>query len=445
MRPRLSICVPSRNRQTWFAQTINALLENPRDDLEFVFADNSDDATIMADVIKAHRDDPRVVFLPPGPTVYSMVDNWERTVAASSGDWVTVIGDDDYVDPDLASVLTKVELLLPDVEAFGWGYASFNWPDCVGAPDTNVALELTHHFVEMPKEWLLRRAFLWVDATTAPTHGFSIYHSALSRRLIERIRERFKGRYFEHPTVDFDSSFKSVLLGNRFVMWQRPLSIHGVCPLSISSIAFDAKNIRTANVTVMAEIGRNYFNDPTMEGLPFRVEMGVPASVLATQQWVKHSAGFAIDGWQENFARCCAYYCSRFPSREDFAYMTDIYRTAFAQWENGRYAHAFNPVHLDLPVNYGAFSGIKDGKIYLNNRNTGAQTPRDMYDVMSAMLPPLEDVVIDQTLLRRPADAAPATPLALHAQSSEEPSIASSSAFRNASAIPAETPRSARP
>ncbi len=65
MRPRLSICVPSRNRQTWFAQTINALLENPRDDLEFVFADNSDDATIMADVIKAHRDDPRVVFLPP--------------------------------------------------------------------------------------------------------------------------------------------------------------------------------------------------------------------------------------------------------------------------------------------------------------------------------------------------------------------------------------------
>lgn len=405
---KLSICVPSRNRQTWFQETIRALVNNPREDVEFVFADNSDDASIMAGFMRAHADDPRIIFLPPGPVVYSMVDNWERTVAASSGDWVTVIGDDDYVDPDLAAVLKKVELMLPDVEAFGWAYASFNWPGNENAPDTNIALDLTHHFIDVPKEWLIRRAYLWADATTVPTHGFSIYHSALSRRLVERIRERFNGRYFEHPTVDFDSSFKSVLLGTRFLMWQRPLSIHGVCPLSISSIVFDMKGIRTRTGTFLEEVGRNIFDDPTMDGLPFVRDMGVPASVLATQQWVKHSAGFSIDGWQENFARACAHYCSRFRSMEDFDTISGLYATAFARWDNGRYAHAFKPVFVDMPAGYGAFSGIRDGKIYLNNRNSGARTPQDIYDMMSAIAPPLDDIVIDPTMLRQPADAAEA-------------------------------------
>ncbi|HZG29812.1 MAG TPA: glycosyltransferase family 2 protein [Ensifer sp.] len=402
---KLSICVPSRNRQFWFQETIRALLESKREDVEFVFADNSDDASIMAEFMRAHAGDPRVVFLSPGPVVYSMVDNWERTVAASSGDWVTVIGDDDYVDPDLASILKKVELMLPDVEAFGWAYASFNWPGSEGAPDTNIALDLTHPFIDVPREWLIRRAYLWADATTTPTHGFSIYHSALSRRLVERIRTRFNNRYFEHPTVDFDSSFKSVLLGSRFVLWQRPLSIHGVCPLSISSVIFDAKRIRSANATFFAEVGRNFFEDRTMEGLPFVSDMGVPASILVTQQWVKHSAGFSIDGWQENFARSCAYYCSRFRTREDYDLITGLYRSSFALWDQGRYAHAFNPVYRDLPAGYAAFSGIRDGKVYLNNRNSGAQTPREIYDILSSFSPPLDDIVIDPKMLRRPADA----------------------------------------
>jgi glycosyltransferase involved in cell wall biosynthesis len=106
---KISICVPSRNRQFWFQQTIRALLESKRGDVEFVFADNSDDASVMARFMEEFAGDPRIVYLPPGPRIYPMLDNWERTVAATSGDWVTVIGDDDYVDPDLAGVLARID------------------------------------------------------------------------------------------------------------------------------------------------------------------------------------------------------------------------------------------------------------------------------------------------------------------------------------------------
>ena len=58
MTPALSVCVPSRNRQHTFQQTIRDLLASPRRDVEFVFADNSDDPTIaddfMAGIDDAH-------------------------------------------------------------------------------------------------------------------------------------------------------------------------------------------------------------------------------------------------------------------------------------------------------------------------------------------------------------------------------------------------------
>lgn len=405
---KLSICVPSRNRQFWFQQTIKSLLASPRRDVEFVFADNSDDAAVMADFMAAYADDPRVVFVPAGERIYSMVDNWERCVAASSGDWVTVIGDDDYADPDLAHVLTRVELMLPGVEAFTWSAANFTWPED-GVPQvSNTQLHLKPNLIELPREWLIKRAYLWVDASNAPTHGFSIYHSALARPLLERIRERFNGRYFEHPTVDFDSSFKAVLLGQRFVSWQRPLSVYGVCALSNSAVVYKPRKMAEANVAFMAEVGGDISQHVSMDGLPFHCDMGVPAAVLVTQQWIKWSAGFNVDGWQENFARACAHYCSKLRTPDDFALMSKIYQEAFDVWEGGRYAHAFAPQYSGIPPEFDAFSGITEGKLFLNNRLSGAETPKEIYDLLSDMVPPIEDIVINPALLRRPADAAPA-------------------------------------
>ena len=46
-QPKLTVCVPSRNRQRYFQETIRSLLANMRTDVQFVFADNSDDPAIM--------------------------------------------------------------------------------------------------------------------------------------------------------------------------------------------------------------------------------------------------------------------------------------------------------------------------------------------------------------------------------------------------------------
>ncbi len=103
--PTLTICVPSRNRQYTFKETIRSLVMSPRLDVQFVFADNSDDPSIMNDFMKDVTGDPRVTYLPTDDRIHPMSGNWERCVEASIGDFICVIGDDDYVDPDVAQLL----------------------------------------------------------------------------------------------------------------------------------------------------------------------------------------------------------------------------------------------------------------------------------------------------------------------------------------------------
>ena len=98
-QPKLTICVPSRNRQRYFQETIRSQLINLRTDVEYVFADNSDDAGIMNGFMQDILGDPRVKYLPSVDRVLSMVENWDRCVEAATGEFVCMIGDDDYADP----------------------------------------------------------------------------------------------------------------------------------------------------------------------------------------------------------------------------------------------------------------------------------------------------------------------------------------------------------
>ena len=107
--PTLSICVPSRNRQVYFQETIKSLLVSERDDVEFVLADNSDDPSIMNGFMQAFAGDRRIRYLRSAKTTLSMMDNWERALAAATGRFVAFIGDDDYIDPGLAGFIVNLE------------------------------------------------------------------------------------------------------------------------------------------------------------------------------------------------------------------------------------------------------------------------------------------------------------------------------------------------
>lgn len=391
--PFLSICVPSRNRQFYFKQTITALLRERSADIEFVFTDNSDDPTIMNDFMQSWRNDPLIKYLPSGSSVFSMVDNWERTAEAATGQWICFIGDDDYIDTEIAAVIAKIATIEPVADAISWNRLAYNWPG-TRPHDCPVAVPIGDMIVEVPRELLMRRMFGWERATIVPECLFSIYHACVRRDLLETIKQKYGGRYFQHPTVDFDSSFKILNTAQKFISIERPYSVLGACPQSNSASVGRMEDMKKKHAEFLKDLGRNMDEDPFMRGFPFPSILGVSAAIAAAQHWFKVTYAFDFPNWEINFAKACELSCNTAESKEAFEFYKDGYGKAFAVWNGGKFAKYFNPefnVQTKSPI---YFLGARDRLTFVDEHINGIQTPEGLYNTIRDMLVPTDEMSV---------------------------------------------------
>jgi glycosyltransferase involved in cell wall biosynthesis len=385
--------VPSRNRQVYFQETIRALLASSRADIEFVLADNSDEPAIMDAFAREISADRRVRYLPSATRTLSMVDNWERTMAAATGRWVAFIGDDDYIDPDVANLIAAVEARAPDCDAVAWNRLSFHWPGA-RPHEMNTAVPTGCRVVDVPRDELMRKTFGWQDAGRVPTFMFSAYHAAVRRDLVEKNRPRFGNRYFEHPIVDQDSAFKIIMTARRFVFSERPFSVLGACPTSNSAALGRVEENARRHAEFMADLGRNMDEDPLLADFPFPSAYGVTASIGLSQHWFKTTYGLEYSGWEDNFARSCAIDCECAATRDDFDIMVRHYQAGFRVWRGGRHLKAFKPAFAENVATGPAFTGVTPLLVHVGERLGGALTPGELYAAASGMMTPVNEIPI---------------------------------------------------
>jgi len=383
--PTLSICVPSRNRQETFRQTILDLIGNPRTDVEFVFADNSDDPAIMNTFI-AGITDPRIRYLPALPETLAMQDNWERCMETVTGDWVVFIGDDDYVDPDVLDVIAEILKRRPETEAIAWNRPSFKWPSFRPfAGNLSFSLRNEAHLADRTS--LIRCMFRWEGATAVPSVPFTIYHGAVSRAMMETIKGTYGGRYFEHPTVDFDCGFKLMCAAKHFVMVNRPLSILGATEKSNSAVVGRFARALESYETFLREKGSRFESGEAMENFPFKASLGIAASVMSAQHWFKTKYNVHIDGWEENFVQALARDCSRAIDKSEFDMHVELCQRALARFAGGKFTAAFKPRFTGGHA--GMFTGVMGSNLYINEAIGGCQTPAELYGILQSLLEPL--------------------------------------------------------
>lgn len=386
--------MPSRNRQFYFQETIRALVASGRSDLEFVFADNSDDAAIMPAFIAGLASDRRIRFLASPEKPLSMVDNWERTMAVATGRWVAFIGDDDYIDPDLADLIAAIEGRVPDVDAIAWNRLTFHWPGA-RPHEMQTSIPTGCRIVEVARDELMRKTFGWEGAGRVPTFMFSAYHATVRRALVEENRSRFGNRYFENPVVDQDSAFKIISTARRFVFSERPFSVLGACPTSNSAALGRVDDNDRRHAEFMADLGRNMDQDAVLADFPFPSACGVAAAIGASQHWFRKTYGLKHEGWEENFARSCAIDCEAAASRADFEISRARYEAGFRVWKGGRFLSAFNPVYNEDGKAAGpVFSGVTPLLVHLGERFAGAMTPFELYEAASGMMTPPGEIPV---------------------------------------------------
>jgi len=348
----------------------------------------------MDEFIASLAGDPRICYLPSRAKSFSMVDNWERTMAAATGRWVAFIGDDDYIDPDVADLIAAIEARVPDVDAIAWNRLTFHWPGA-RADVMQTAIPTGCQVVEVPRADLMRKTFGWEGAGRVPTFMFSVYHAAARRDLMEKNRVRFGNRYFEHPVVDQDSAFKIISTARRFIFSERPFSVLGTCPASNSAAIGRVDDNARRHAEFMADLGRNMDDDPLLADFPFPSAYGVTASVGVSQHWFRKTYGLQYEGWEENFARSCALDCQSAATREDFDIIRSRYEKGFSTWKGGRYLASFQPVYVEAPQAAGpTFTGVTPLLVHVAENFAGAETPRALYEAAAGMMTPPAEVPI---------------------------------------------------
>lgn len=388
---KLSVIIPTRNRQKYCITTIKSLAKSDQQNIEFVVGDNSDDPDVMAEFFQDF-DDQRFKFVPSGERIYSMVENWNRLVPFSSGEWLCFIGDDDYIDPELPDFIEGLQASFPQVDALNWMSFNYVWPDLRGSGGRLHMSANSGVYMQTTKE-MLRRVYYWDGAADRPVCGYGIYHSAQKRELIETVRETFGGEYFVHQIVDYENICKTILVAKGMVLSERPFSVQGACAASNSAAIAKPELTKAVVDKFMEEVNQSKMGAFHPKNFPFQDSMGLTAVIGATILWVIQEYGLDVKGWEPNFVKACQNFCEMAPHKEEYNIRKKAYRQAIREWEDGQYLKHFNPKPPRNREGSVAYQGLHKNRLHLDHDLNGISLPGDAFDALKAAMPSVEFMI----------------------------------------------------
>ena len=113
---KYSVLLPTRDGGRYLSNVIHSILDDPYEDMELVVSDNANtDETPQ--ILASFSGDPRLnatrqeKFVP-------VHENWNHALNKSSGDYILMLGDDDYMLPGYFEKMDKV-------------LERYDYPECV--------------------------------------------------------------------------------------------------------------------------------------------------------------------------------------------------------------------------------------------------------------------------------------------------------------------------
>ena len=126
---KFSVLLPTRNGGKYLKSCIESVLSQDYKDMELIVFDNANTDN-TAEVVNSYSNDKRLKYYRTD-SVVSVTDNWNNALKKSSGDYVLMMGDDDFLLPGYFDTLDKIikENDFPDgISYFGY---TFIYPDAL--------------------------------------------------------------------------------------------------------------------------------------------------------------------------------------------------------------------------------------------------------------------------------------------------------------------------
>jgi hypothetical protein len=249
-RPLVSILVATRNRQFYANELVKDILSWADARLEIIVEDNSDSEGLCS-LLGGVLANGQLKYRYNGQAI-SSIDNFNNTVAQSTGEYVCMVGDDDGVNQAIVEVAGWAREQNVDCVT-GSIRQEYIWPSTdsrgVTRPGTLTYPAYTGTYA-YPDSLLCRRGLLRRGGTRYLELPFPrLYHGLVRRSLLEDARAK-TGYYLGGLSPDIYSAVVLNFLSRKTVFIDYPLTIPGVCSASTTATegknAAQSKNIRDA-------------------------------------------------------------------------------------------------------------------------------------------------------------------------------------------------------
>lgn len=264
---RISLCIPTRERAHYLRECLATCVAIDDPDLEIIVSDNaSRDGT--EPLVKAFAD-PRVKYVNTGRRV-SMRQNFETAVAATTGDFVIIIGDDDAMLPGQFAVLRAL-LETENPECLTWRARAYRWVEgeflsrggIITQPESQAYGAVTRHNIRDTLDAILGSNFQ--EGSFVPR----LYHGAIRRDVIERVKAK-TGMVFHSHIPDVYFSVAVGAFAEEFLFVEHPFSIGGAGRKSTgrSHTRTEAAQAGDAADMFLDEVETDFVVDPIPERMP---------------------------------------------------------------------------------------------------------------------------------------------------------------------------------
>jgi hypothetical protein len=231
MTTLLSVVIPTHNRAGYAIHAIRSLLAIPDPRLEIVVSDTSTNdelANLIDGVSNPEFKDRRLKYFRP-PERLDMTGNHNSVIAAASGSYICLIGDDDTVVHDalLAAEWANkndIDIIAPNV------VANYAWPDFRSRYFGARHAARIYFSKNMGDISTIDSKVALLNALSGAAQGTDglpkIYHGLVNRSVLNRLRER-SGAFFHGSSPDVSGAIGLALVSDKFVVTDYPLTIPG--------------------------------------------------------------------------------------------------------------------------------------------------------------------------------------------------------------------------
>jgi len=228
---RFSVLLPTRNRLEYLRMAIETVRRQDYQDWEIIVSDNDSEEDVAGYL--ASLRETRIRYLRTDRFV-SVTTNWNAALAASAGDYVLMLGDDDALMPGYLRTIDTLITRHQEPDLIYTGAYLFAYPGVYPGHPDGLLDRYPAFFGSAPEPF-------WLEISRARRVarqlldfkrklGLNMQYSVMSRRLIETLRQ--KGPVFQSPFPDYYATCAIFLTAERILIDSRPLVAIGITPKS---------------------------------------------------------------------------------------------------------------------------------------------------------------------------------------------------------------------